>query len=65
MGLEMDVANDEFEGGIINRSSQDAMQTWSRILGAGQTEILIAVAAVGNRVDAVRTYLAEPWPDPA
>jgi hypothetical protein len=61
----MDVANDEFEGGIINRGSPDAMLTWSRILGAGQSEILIAVAVVGSRADAVRAYLAQPWPDPS
>jgi len=61
----MDLADDESEDGIIDRSSQDSMLAWSRILGAGQTEILIAVAAVGNRANAVRTYLAQPWPDPA
>ncbi len=56
------MAIDEFEGGMINRSSMEAMRGWARILGVSQSEILIAVAAVGNRAEAVRAYLATPWP---
>lgn len=54
----------QFECGRIDRSAPDAMLAWARILGVSQSEILIAVAAVGDRADAVRTYLALPWPEP-
>ncbi len=54
----------QFESGRIDRSAPGAMLAWSRILGVSQSEILIAVAAVGDKADAVRTYLARPWPEP-
>lgn len=46
------------DGGIINRSDIAAMRMWSRILGAYQTQILIAVAVVGPSFDQVRDYLS-------
>jgi hypothetical protein len=54
----------QFEYVRIDRSAPDAMLAWARILGVSQSEILIAVAAVGDRADAVRTYLPRPWPEP-
>lgn len=45
-------------GGIIDRSDLGAMRVWSRLLGAYQSEILIAVAVVGPAYDRVRDYLA-------
>ncbi|NYF32585.1 DUF3606 domain-containing protein [Sphingopyxis sp. JAI108] len=53
-----------FESGRIDRSEPDAMRAWACILGISQSEILIAVAAVGEHADAVRTYLARSWPKP-
>jgi hypothetical protein len=40
------------------------MRAWARILGVSQSEILIAVAAVGDHADTVRTYICPPWPEP-
>lgn len=54
----------QFENGRIDRSEPEAMRAWARILGVSQSEILIAVAAVGDHADTVRTYLARPWPEP-
>jgi len=48
-------------GGFINRSSLEDMRAWSDILGALQVEILVAVAAVGPRHQAVRSYLQEKF----
>lgn len=58
------MAVEDYEGGVVNRSSIEAMRGWARIFGVSQSEILIAVAAVGNRAEAVRAYLAAPWPAP-
>lgn len=54
----------QFELDRIDRCAPDAMLAWARILGVSQSEILIAIAAVGDRADAVRTHLARPWPEP-
>jgi len=61
---ETGVIHQHFELDRIDRSAPHAMLAWARILGVSQSEILIAVAAVGDRADAVRTYLARPWPEP-
>ncbi|WP_422060815.1 DUF3606 domain-containing protein [Sphingopyxis sp.] len=45
------------DDGIINRSDPAAMRAWSRLFGVHQPRILIAVAVVGPRHDAVRDYL--------
>ncbi len=58
------MTDQQFECGRIDRSAPDAMLAWARILGVSQSEILIAVAAVGDRADEVRSYLARPWPEP-
>lgn len=47
------------DGGLINRSSIEAMRAWSKILDAHQVEILVAVAAVGPSHWDVRAYLQE------
>jgi hypothetical protein len=54
----------QFESGRIDRSEPGSLRAWARILEVSQSEILIAVAAVGDHADAVRTYLARPWPEP-
>lgn len=53
----------QLERGRIDRSEPDALRGWARVLGVSQSEILIAVAAVGDHADAVRTYLARPCPE--
>ena len=47
------------DGGLINRSSIEAMRAWSQILDSHQVEILVAVAAVGPSHWDVRAYLQE------
>ncbi|WP_083733935.1 DUF3606 domain-containing protein [Sphingopyxis sp. KK2] len=54
----------EFEGGLIDRNAPDALRCWSRMLGVSQSEVLIAVAVVGNRAECVRDYLDQTWPAP-
>lgn len=54
----------QFETGRIDRSAPDAMLACARIFGVSQSEILIAVAAVGDHADTVRNDLARPWPEP-
>jgi hypothetical protein len=58
------MTHQQLERDRIDRSAPDAMLAWARIFGVSQSAIIIAVAAVGDRADAVRTYLARPWPEP-
>ncbi len=49
------------DGGLIIRSSVEAMRAWSKILGVHQVEILVAVASVGPSHWDVRAYLQEKF----
>ena len=52
--------NAMLDNGVIDRSEQNAMRAWSRLLGVTQVQILVAVAVVGPVTDNVRAYLDDP-----